>query len=133
VGTIEEIEVAIEQLPRDELLKLADWLSSKFENEWDKQIQEDIGAGRLDHLAREALTEFHAGRTKPFPPMKSMAATSFWKNYHRLPEEIQKVAVKQYRLWLRDPRRTSLQLKKVPRLLVCTRDRSLSSAWHNGK
>jgi hypothetical protein len=68
VSTIEEIEVAIEQLPRDELLKLADWLSSKLENEWDKQIQEDIGAGRLDHLAREALTEFHAGRTAPFPP-----------------------------------------------------------------
>jgi hypothetical protein len=45
--------------------------------------------------------------------MKSRAATSFWKNYHRLPEEIQKVAVKQYRLWLRDPRHTSLQFKKV--------------------
>ncbi len=68
MSTIEEIEVAIDQLPRDELLKLANWISSKFANEWDKQIQEDIEAGRLDHAAREALSEFRAGRTTPFPP-----------------------------------------------------------------
>jgi hypothetical protein len=68
MNTIEEIEVAIEQLTRDDLLKLADWISSKFANEWDKQIQEDIEAGRLDHLAQDALSEFRAGRTTPFPP-----------------------------------------------------------------
>jgi hypothetical protein len=38
VNTIEEIEVAIEQLPRDQLFKLATWISSKFADEWDKQI-----------------------------------------------------------------------------------------------
>ena len=45
--------------------------------------------------------------------MKSRAATSFWKNYNLLPKDIQRLAVKQYRLWLRDPRHTSLQFKKV--------------------
>jgi hypothetical protein len=37
MSTIQEIEVASEQLPRDELLKLANWISSKFADEWDKQ------------------------------------------------------------------------------------------------
>lgn len=68
MSTIEEIEVAIEQLPRDQLFKLATWISTKFADEWDKQIQEDIEAGRLDHLAQDALSEFYAGRTTPFPP-----------------------------------------------------------------
>ena len=65
--------------------------------------------------------------------MKSRAATSFWKNYKLLPKDIQKAAVKRYRLWLKDPRHSSLQFKKVERLLVCTGYRSLSSAWHNGR
>jgi hypothetical protein len=51
MSTIEEIEVAIEQLPRDELFKLANWISSKFADEWDKQIQEDIKAALKGALA----------------------------------------------------------------------------------
>lgn len=45
--------------------------------------------------------------------MKSRAASSFWKNYENLPQEIQKTAVKQYRLWLEDSRHSSVQFKKV--------------------
>jgi hypothetical protein len=82
MSTIQEIEVAIEQLPRDELFKLANWISSKFADEWDKQIQEDIKAGRLDHLAQNALSEFHAGRTTPSRLMKSRAA--MWKHRDRI-------------------------------------------------
>jgi hypothetical protein len=66
--TVEEIEAAIEQLPRDQFFRLRDWMTSRFEEQWDKQIEEDIKAGRLDHLAQEALAEFHAGLTTPFPP-----------------------------------------------------------------
>ncbi len=29
---------------------------------WDKQIEEDIKAGKLDHLREEALEDIHAGR-----------------------------------------------------------------------
>jgi hypothetical protein len=66
--TVEEIEAAIEQLPRDQFFRLRDWMTSRFEDLWDEQIEEDIKAGRLDHLAQEALAEFRAGLTTPFPP-----------------------------------------------------------------
>ncbi len=36
----------------------ADWEA------WDKQIEEDIKAGRLDHLAEKALEDLRAGRCK---------------------------------------------------------------------
>lgn len=66
--TVEEIEAAIEQLPRDQFFRLRDWMTSRFEDLWDEQIEEDIKAGRLDHLAQEALAEFRTGLTTPFPP-----------------------------------------------------------------
>jgi hypothetical protein len=67
MSTVQEIEAAIEQLPRNDLFKLTDWISSKFSDAWDNEIEEDIKAGRLDHLAQAALSEFRAGKTIPFP------------------------------------------------------------------
>jgi hypothetical protein len=45
--------------------------------------------------------------------VKSSAASSFWKSYNLLPGNIQKTSVKQYRLWLENPRHASVQFKKV--------------------
>jgi len=67
MSTVEEIETAIEKLPREELFALTGWLSEKFTQAWDIQIEEDFGAGRLDALAHAALEEFRAGKTPPFP------------------------------------------------------------------
>ncbi len=33
--------------------------------EWEKQLESDISAGKLDALAAEALADFNAGRTQP--------------------------------------------------------------------
>ena len=68
MSTVEQIEAAIGELPRDQLFRLIAWLKGRFENEWDRQIEDDVEAGRLDHLAREALSDYRAGRTRPFPP-----------------------------------------------------------------
>lgn len=68
MSTVQEIEAAIEQLPRSELFKLTGWISSRFGDAWDKEIEDDIKAGRLDHLAEEALSEFRVGKAAPFPP-----------------------------------------------------------------
>ncbi len=65
MSRVQEIERAIEQLPRDEAFLLADWISSRISKEWDHEIEEDIKAGRLDHLAQQAVSEFRAGRTSP--------------------------------------------------------------------
>ena len=32
---------------------------------WDRKIEEDVAAGRLDELANEALSDLRAGRTRP--------------------------------------------------------------------
>ena len=66
--TVREIETAIGELPRHDFFELIAWIKDQFEDAWDRQIEEDVKAGRLDALAREALAEYHAGRTQPFPP-----------------------------------------------------------------
>lgn len=45
--------------------------------------------------------------------MRSRAVRSFWDRYHALPADVQRIAVKQYRLWLHDPRHPSVRFKKV--------------------
>ena len=62
-----EIEKAIEKLPSEELFELTHWISSRFSEAWDHQIEEDIRAGRLDDLAAEAIQEHHAGGSLDLP------------------------------------------------------------------
>ena len=68
MSTVEQIEFAINELPHDQFFELITWIRSRYEDEWDRQIEDDVKAGRLENLAREALAEYHAGRTTSFPP-----------------------------------------------------------------
>ncbi|MDT8391996.1 MAG: hypothetical protein RRC34_15960 [Lentisphaeria bacterium] len=65
--TLKEIETAIEKLPREEFFALTDWVRTRSGDEWDRQIEDDLKAGRLDHLALHARKEFLAGKTSAFP------------------------------------------------------------------
>mgnify|MGYP001027959853 FL=1 len=62
---IEQLEREIMALNRSELAVLRDWFQSYLSDEWDKQIEADAKAGKLDHLAQQALADHKAGRTKP--------------------------------------------------------------------
>lgn len=65
MSTVQEIETAIQKLKPQELHEVADWLQELREELWDKQIDADAKAGRLDKLAEKALEDYRAGRTKP--------------------------------------------------------------------
>ena len=67
MSTLEQIEAAIESLPREEFFRLHEWIRDRFDDKWDKQIEEDVRSGRLNSVAQEALAEYRAGRSKPFP------------------------------------------------------------------
>jgi hypothetical protein len=62
---IKEIEKAIVQLPAKDLDKLARWLEDYRAQMWDKQIEEDLEAGRLDALLAEVEKEHEAGLSQP--------------------------------------------------------------------
>lgn len=50
--------------------------------------------------------------------MRSRASDKFWRLYGELPPEVQRLADKNYRLWVADHRHPSLHFKKVNRYWV---------------
>ena len=69
IGWVPEMsEVRCEENTREALLKmLEDELHKVLEalaDAWDKQIEEDIKAGRLDRLGEKAVEDLRAGRCK---------------------------------------------------------------------
>ena len=60
--TLEEIKQEISQLPIEDINKFSQWLEEFKADLWDKQIEEDILAGRLDALGEEALLDLREGR-----------------------------------------------------------------------
>jgi len=65
--SVQEIEQAITTLPADEVSRLAAWLDEYRADAWDRQIERDALAGRLDALGEQADREFEAGRCRPLP------------------------------------------------------------------
>ena len=53
--TIAEIKQAILNLPKVEYAEIVEWLHELEEEEWDRQIEADSEAGKLDALVAEAL------------------------------------------------------------------------------
>jgi len=62
-----EIIDQVQKLPAAQVFELGRWLRGYESELWDKQIEADLKAGKLDHLAQEALGEARAGKTRPFP------------------------------------------------------------------
>ncbi len=61
---VEKLENEVRQLNLDELATFRDWFRRYDSDEWDKEIERDVSAGRLDKLAEEAIAAHKAGRTR---------------------------------------------------------------------
>jgi hypothetical protein len=62
---LEHIEKSIEALSDAEIRELEAWFKEQLWQRWDRQIEDDVRAGRLDALAEEAWAEHRAGKTTP--------------------------------------------------------------------
>ena len=61
---LEKLENEVQRLNPDELAAFRDWFRRYDSDEWDKEIERDVSAGRLDKLAEEAIAAHKAGRTR---------------------------------------------------------------------
>ncbi|MEE8430612.1 MAG: hypothetical protein V3S16_05130 [Candidatus Desulfatibia sp.] len=60
--TIQEIEKAVSNLPPEELAKFRVWFGEFDAQLWDRQLEQDVKAGKLDNIANKALTDFKEGK-----------------------------------------------------------------------
>jgi len=62
MSTVQQIEQAVRGLAPEDLVAFRTWFADFDAESWDRQLQDDAAAGRLDRLAGEALRDLREGR-----------------------------------------------------------------------
>jgi hypothetical protein len=62
MSTLQEIETAVQKLSDADRAAFRAWYAAFDADEWDRQIEADATAGRLDWLIAEAIDDQQAGR-----------------------------------------------------------------------
>ena len=65
IVSIQELETAITRLSKEELATFSRWFEEYTADEWDRQIEADIRAGRFDAAGKRAKADYEAGRCTP--------------------------------------------------------------------
>ena len=65
MSRLEQLEQQIAELNLSELNAFRAWFERHDNEVWDRQIEADATAGKLDRLAEKALLDHAEGRTKP--------------------------------------------------------------------
>jgi len=75
----------------------------------------DSATGKLDFLFDEAESESAKGLLPRVAVLKvkSVATRRFWELFQALPSDVQKLAVKNYRLWRQNPSHPSLRFRRL--------------------
>lgn len=61
MSTIDDIEDAVRALPPDDLVKFRAWFVEFDAMAWDRQLERDLAAGKLDALLAEAQVDHRSG------------------------------------------------------------------------
>ncbi|MBD2183612.1 hypothetical protein H6S82_04510 [Planktothrix sp. FACHB-1355] len=59
-----EIEAAIKQFPENDIRQLAGWIQNYLNEKWDRQIEEDLAAGKLDALIAKAEADIATNKVR---------------------------------------------------------------------
>ena len=64
MSELELLEKRIQNLSPEELAKFREWFIEFDHLVWDKQIEADSKAGKLDDLVAEAMADYKAGKAR---------------------------------------------------------------------
>jgi len=63
--SLQDLESAVSRLSPPELTAFSQWFEEFLADAWDRQIEKDVRAGRLDEAGGKADEHFEAGRCTP--------------------------------------------------------------------
>jgi hypothetical protein len=63
--SIEELESVVSGLPAQDLARFSRWFEEFMADQWDRQIEQDVAAGRLEAALKRADDHYEAGRCTP--------------------------------------------------------------------
>ncbi len=62
MDTLQDIQTAVSQLSAKQLAAFRAWFAEFDAEIWDRELERDVAAGRLDALAEEALQALREGQ-----------------------------------------------------------------------
>jgi hypothetical protein len=65
MSTVTEISAALRRLPSEERWSLLHEFADELWAEWDAQIEQDLGGGKLDDFINQAHADISAQRIRP--------------------------------------------------------------------
>ena len=65
MGAVEKLEELIKSLSADDLARFREWFAEFDAQVWDRQIEADAAAGKLDRLIEESMADNRAHKTRP--------------------------------------------------------------------
>lgn len=65
MGAIEKLELLVKSLSPEDLAKFRAWFAEFDAELWDRQIEADAAAGKLDRLIDESMAEHRANKSRP--------------------------------------------------------------------
>ena len=65
MGAVEKLELLVKSLSPEELAKFREWFAEFDAKIWDRQIEADAAAGKLDRLIDESMAEHKANKSRP--------------------------------------------------------------------
>ena len=63
MGKVKDLETQIQELTPAELAAFRKWFTKFDADNWDREFEADVRAGKLDALAERALHDHRAGRS----------------------------------------------------------------------
>ncbi len=63
--SVHDLETAVAELSKEELAGFSRWFEEYVADQWDRQIEADILAGRFDAVGKRAKADYDAGRCTP--------------------------------------------------------------------
>ena len=63
MSRVEVIEQEVQKLSPEELKDFRDWFAQYDAEAWDKKLEQDVKEGKLDALAKQALSDHAEGKS----------------------------------------------------------------------
>lgn len=64
---LEELKGAISRLPEEERKRLARWMNSQWDDDWEQRVRSDLDEGKLDEILRTVDAEIDSGKLHRMP------------------------------------------------------------------
>jgi hypothetical protein len=65
MSKVKDLEQQVQALSPEELAQFREWFLEFDWAVWDRELERDVRAGKLDAMAEKAIQDYKAGKTKP--------------------------------------------------------------------